>query len=764
LSRLDAFCYNQPVQATSNITQELVLVGGGHAHVAVLKRLGMHPLPGVRITLVSDASTSAYSGMLPGCIAGHYRREEAQIELRPLCRFAGAQFYQDVMIGLDLANKRVQFANRPPAGFDILSLNLGSTPQTVSAAGAARYSLPVKPVQAFLRRWEELAQQPAPASGKPRRLVVVGGGAGGVELLLATRHRLLQRAGPLAHNGSGWVFHLVTATDTILPTHNRSVQRRYQRILLERDVHVHVQHSVTEVTAEEVRCGTGAAISYDVLLWATQADAPAWLRESGLATDDKGFVKVNEFLQSTSHPFVFAAGDVAGMVQHPRPKSGVFAVRQGRPLAENLVRAISGQPLHPFTPQRQFLSLISTGDRYAVASRGPFACEGAWVWKLKDWIDRRWMRQYQELPEMSAPGFPSVPSVAPSPSVPAPPDQMRCGGCGAKIGADVLHRVLRRLQPVQREDVLIGLASPDDAAVVQVPAGQVAVQTVDFFRTFLNDPYVFGQVAANHGLGDIFAMGAEPQSALLIATVPPGAEPRVEEQLHQLLAGALRVLNAHETQLAGGHTAEGPELALGMVVNGLAHPDRLWRKGGLLPGQALILTKPIGTGALFAADMRGRAAGRWIETALSSMLLSHREAARILREHGATACTDVTGFGLVGHLLEMLGASSVSATIQLGKLPILDGAREVVAGGALSSLHPQNLRFERGLENQEEARAHGLFPLLFDPQTAGGLLAGVPAERGSACLESLRAAGYVHASLIGHVTPAGEQPRVMISR
>ena len=316
----------------------------------------------------------------------------------------------------------------------------------------------------------------------------------------------------------------------------------------------------------------------------------------------------------------------------------------------------------------------------------------------------------------------------------------------------------RSLPPQQRDDVVIGLDAPDDAAVYRVPEGMLLVQSVDYFRSFIDDAYVFGKIAANHALGDLFAMGATPQSVLAIATVPYGRERIVEETLSDVMAGALEVTNETGAVLAGGHSSEGAELAFGLTVNGLISEQQLLRKGGLQPGDVLILTKPIGTGTLFAADMRRRAKGRWIDGAIQSMLHSNAAGAACLQAHGVTACTDVTGFGLLGHLIEMTRAAGVDARVVIDDVPVLAGAQETVAAGILSSLQPQNLRLRRGVRDLERASQHPRFPLLFDPQTAGGLLAGVPSANAEACMTALRAAGYVNTAIIGQVKQRSDAP------
>jgi selenide,water dikinase len=746
-------------EAGQPVLRDIVLVGGGHSHVAVLRRFGMRPLPGVRLTLICRDTHTPYSGMLPGYIAGHYDYDEVHIDLSRLARFAGARFLRDEALGLDLAGRKLLCRDRPPVSYDLLSINIGSTPQMADVAGAAEHAVPVKPIHGFDRRWRALLERVRAHAGATR-IAVVGGGAGGVELTLAMQYRLRNELRALGRNPDELEFHLLTLDPQILPTHNRSVRRAFERVLARRGVFLHRDAEVTQVSAAGVRTAGGEAVQADEIVWVTRAGGAPWLRETGLALDADGFIRVAGTLQTVTDPQVFAAGDIASMVDHPLEKAGVFAVRQGPPLAENLRRAVQGRALARYRPQRRWLALISTGDRCAVASRGALHAQGRWVWRWKDWIDRRFMARFGELPAMQEE------PRAPASSIRLQGEEaaqaisaiaMRCGGCGAKVGATVLSRALGALRPLERADVLIGLHAPDDAAVVRVPAGKAMVHTVDFFRAFIDDPYVFGRIAANHALGDIFAMGAEAQSATAIVTVPPGLEAKVEDVLFQMMSGAVQVLNEAGCALVGGHTGEGRELALGFAVNGLVDEDMgpVMRKGGMRPGDVLVLTKPIGTGTLLAAHERLQARGRWIDAALASMAQSNRLGAQCLREHGATACTDLTGFGLLGHLVEMTRPSQADAEIDLAALPVLEGAEQTAAAGVLSSLQPANVRLRRALRNPESAVRHPRYPLLFDPQTAGGLLASVPAGRAPDCVRALHALGYVHASAIGRVLAAG---------
>ncbi len=367
--------------------RRMLLIGGGHSHVEVLRRFALRPDPGIELTLVSPNAQMPYTGMLPGLIAGHYTAAEAQIELPALAQWARARFVCDRVVALDLYTRIVRLGEGGIEPFDLVSIDVGSVPDA-AVPGARERALGVKPVDRFLAAWTLL--QADAAAGKVRTIVVVGGGAGGVEALLAMHYRLTQALGAEAPR-----FALVTDAPHILPEHARGVRKRLGKLLIARDVVLHTRSAVVAVEAGAVVTSGGRRIAADRVVWATGASAAPWLAASSLDCDARGFVRVNRHLQSVSDPFVFAAGDCAALEGQPRPKAGVFAVREGPPLAANLRHAARHEPLDDYNAQREALALITTGERRAVASWGPFAAEGEWLWRWKDRIDREFCARYR---------------------------------------------------------------------------------------------------------------------------------------------------------------------------------------------------------------------------------------------------------------------------------------------------------------------------------------------------------------------------------
>ena len=699
------------MRSSGPIETDILLLGAGHAHVEVLRRFAMKPEPGVRLTLVAREPETPYSGMLPGLIRGDYTVDQAHMDLAPLAAAAGARLILAEATRIDLTARSIGMTGRPDIPFDLLSIDVGGSPAMPDGGG-----IPVKPIGRFLDQLQALEESLPPDS----RIAVIGGGASGVELALALASRF---RGQLR-------ITLISATPEPLASAPARARRVARAALVDAGVEMASGVTAGALAGGVLPLSDGTALDMAAALWATGVVGPGFLLESGLTCDPAGCVIVDAALRSVSHDFVFAAGDCAAL---GRPKSGVWAVRAGAPLAENLRLASRRKPLKPWKPQKDALVIMGLGGGRAVAWRNGITVSGRTAWRLKDWIDRRWMRMYKEM-RMPA----------------APADPMRCGGCGAKVGAEVLAGALAALPRSGSGDLFDALENRDDAAVMRAPAGQLLVQSVDHFRAFLDDPFVFGQVAAAHALSDIHAMGARPWTALAIASVPYASGAKMRAELTAMLQGATEVLNADGCTLVGGHSAEATESALGFAVTGVAEPGRVMRKAGLRAGDYLILTKPLGTGVVLAGHMRGLVRASWLQAAVASMCQSNAAAARIFMAHRATACTDVTGFGLAGHLTEMLTASGMSAALWPDAAPVLPGALELAGQGVESTLAPDNRRALPGMDGE------AITALLIDPQTSGGLLAGVSPARAEACLAALHAAG-LPAAVVGVVEPSGDR-------
>jgi selenide,water dikinase len=736
-----------PPPATGPVEKNVVLLGAGHAHLVFVKRWGMRPLPGVAVTLVSEAGVIPYSAMVPGHIGGDYSWDEITIDLVRLCQAVKVRFVAARVTGIDPRSRQVRFGARPPLAYDVLSLGLGSLPACPPAAPSAAEWLVMRPLHTLLQKLDDLEER-LRQSPRPFHLAVVGGGASGCELSLAVHKRFSEY--------SGFRLTLLQGNDRLLPQFPARVARHFEHAMRQRGIAFRVSARVVGSSEDGLLLLEGGErIGCDAALWATEAAPPPLVRDSGLAVDAGGFLQVADSLQSLTDPAVFGTGDCVSFPGHPGlPRNGVYAVREGAVLFDNVAAFLREQSPRPFRPQPFCLYLLNTADGLAVLNYGPITWKGRWTRLLKNAIDRAWIRKFTKFPSMAAPADGQPENY-----------QMRCGGCGSKISSDVLSAVLRRLDVPSDPRVLLGSRAGEDAAVHRVrpelfgtePGKLLEVQTVDYFKAFVDDPYLFGRIAAVHAVSDLHAMNARPFSALAIATLPYARGPIQEAQLYELLSGAVETFRKLGVVLTGGHTTEGGELALGFAVTGFGEEGRLFLKGNLRPGDALILTKPLGSGALLAAWMRGECRAAWFERLLAGLLRDNAAAAEIFAAAGVTACTDVTGFGLAGHLLEMLDASGVSARLVGKDVPLHEGFPEVAARGILSSLQRDNAR--------ASCRVQGTAVLpawLFDPQTSGGLLAGVKAEAVAPMLRELHRAEYEQAAVIGTVIPTeADQPPVI---
>jgi pyridine nucleotide-disulfide oxidoreductase family protein len=364
--------------------RRVVLVGGGHAHALVLRDWARAPLAGVELVVVSPTALAPYSGMVPGWLAGHYRFRQICIDVEALARAAGARWVADELAAVDPAQRTLRLAGGAELAYDRLSLNVGSTLNPPVAAAGARL-LPLRPLALLQRRWTRTLQAWRDDPGtQPFGVSAVGGGAAGVESLLAVLARL--RAERPDRKVHGRLFH---RGDRLLEGLAAGAARAATRALQRAGVGLQLGRT----------WGEADAAGDDLVLWATGAEAHAWQRDprrrGELAVGERGFVRVDTMLRSVSHPEVFAAGDCAEWVD-PLPKAGVYAVRMGPVLAANLRASLGHGAGRPYVPQRRFLVLLATGDRRAIAAWDGLSAAGRWAWRWKDRIDRGFLRGFED--------------------------------------------------------------------------------------------------------------------------------------------------------------------------------------------------------------------------------------------------------------------------------------------------------------------------------------------------------------------------------
>ena len=532
---------------------QVVLLGIGHTNAHILRMWRMNPIPDTQLVCVSNNYIASYSGMMPGVLAGQYPTERMEIDLARLCSSSNAMLIVDEVVSLDPENRSLQFADRPPLRFDVMSVGIGSVPSfknVVIDDNAA--TLSIKPMQTFLSRLQARIDQLGQLN-RPLRVTVVGGGIGGVEICFCVPNFLKKQS-------LSYELTLVHGGRSVPNGGAEKTTQLTEAELKKRDVQLKFSSRVERISNSHVDLVGGESFEADIVLWATGASAPPLLSKLNLPLDDRGFLLTDHTLRTTAGHPIFAVGDTGTIENENLPKAGVYAVRQGMVLWKNIELALANRPLEKYKPQQKFLKLLNTADGKAIAEYGNSAYRAGWAWRLKDFIDGRFMDKYQDYkPAM----------MTDEPLDADEEQQMRCAGCGGKIGGTVLSRVLSRLDTSASKNnphVLIGLDQPDDVAVVKASGEQVAV-TTDFFSAPVEDPYICGQMAALNSISDIYAAGATPTAALAIVTIPHGDRDAQEELLFHLLEGSLRVLRAHEIALVGGHTIEGAQLTLGFTVS-----------------------------------------------------------------------------------------------------------------------------------------------------------------------------------------------------
>jgi len=724
---------------------DLVLIGGGHAHVSVLRSFGMNPFPGLRITVISDVLDAPYSGMLPGYVEGIWRYEDMHINLPQLCQFAHARLIWGSVNSLDTAKRRIEIDNAAPVEYDLLSINSGAQPDLDSIEGASKFAIAVKPISHFIKKIPKDVENHTSFS-------IIGGGAAGVELALAFRTRYQ------AHQINPQIA-IFNRQDRLIPSAPVAVSRWLEKTCAEQNIQLHHNSEVKKITQHGI-VTKDQHFASDHHFLVTAVNPANWIKNIAARHDENGFLLTRPTLQLLEDDTIFAAGDVAQIAQHERPKAGVFAVRAGPVLAKNIRLLLQGKQLDGYVPQKRYLALIGLANKQAIAIRGNWSSKAGWLWTLKCWIDKRFMYKFNKLPQMTVNNikYPEyISKLRPDSSA----DIIYCAGCGSKAGSDILQQAIAQARQIAIENGANPAYLPEphtlaDSAPVSLPEKTILLQSIDTLSQHISDPFVFGRISALHAMSDIFVSGGTMLTAMAHISVLR-ASPQIQKRdFSAMLAGAMLECSAHHCHLSGGHSVAGDEASFGLSVTGTLSEQsdaRLSKTKKSRQKYHLILTKPLGVGVILAAQMKGGAPASALSAALLSMLESNAVAAEILLSSGAIGMTDITGFGLAGHGQSLLSQKQFSgAILYLDNIAILDGALALSKKGIASSLFPQNKAACTYQINHAEIANKtylDVIDLLFDPQTSGGILALVPENRVKACLSSLHQRGVVSAADIG---------------
>ena len=719
----------------------LVLVGGGHAQIQVLKSFAMKPLDGIAITLITDVLYAPYSGMLPGFVEGVWNKDDIHIDLTRLASFCGASLIHDAVTELDPENQLIHFKNRPSIHYDLLSLNCGAVPDIDQITGAREHAIAVKPIAHFLEKCPDKITQDRPIN-------IIGAGVAGLELAFAFHAK---------YKGQAPDIHVFSRSDTILSKMSKSAISLVTKTAIAKGISLHHCAPIAEITPHQLIEKEGTFHKSGLNFIVTGVKPSPFITGLGKALDETGFVAVTDTLQSAHYPAIFAAGDVASISGQPREKAGVFAVRAGAILADNLRRAILGQPLRSWRPQKHYLALIGTGDGKAIAIRNGFALHHRLFWQLKIAIDKAFMAKFSDLPQMEMnPPKPLPLYKAKGQDVTDPIfAEMRCAGCAAKASATLLDNAMAKarhhakLHGVEEAYLPQDEVAGEDAGLTKAVKEDLR-HSFDSLSQMVSDPYIFAQIAVNHALSDLYVAGATPLYAQAHITLEEASEPYQAQIATDYLSGALVALAAAKTQLIGGHTSQSRAASLGFAVTGA-------QKATFSPIQpdipyVLLMTKRLGIGVALAAHMRQQIAADFYQAVVDDMLQSNAKAAEILFAAQTIAMTDITGFGLARHTQNLLRRCNKGwgARISLSTLPIFAGLEPILRTGVRSSLYQKNK--EAGLALPSPSAAQDWrYPLLFDPQTSGGVLAILPQDEAEKALIALQKE-HICARVIGSVT------------
>ncbi len=663
--------------SNKKIEKDLVLIGGGHSHLNVLKSFTMDKIDGLRVTLISDVYETPYSGMLPGFIEDDYTLDDIQIDLYKICHLGNFRFINCKVNKIDGIKNLIYFKNRPPLSFDYLSINIGINNDTKTIKNADKYALKLKPISKI--NYNEIINN---LEGK--KVGIIGSGPAGVEVSLALKKR---------YNKID-IF-LFTGKNGLLKNYSNSSKNSILKNLTEANINVIFKDEVSEVSKNKIVTKSSKVYLIDEAILSTNGVPPKWLKETNLALSPDGFIQTNNKLQ-TNFNHIFASGDIINFSYKSLTKSGVYAVKSGSVLTKNIRNFILNKPLVNYNPQKYYLSIIGLSNGKALAYKYNLHFTSKLILKLKKYIDLKFINKFKLYDKIDYKN-----------------NIMDCKGCASKVNLTTLKSSLPKNITKLSEDAS------------QITKGSSYVNSIDMITSIVTDPFLLGKISANHALSDIYASFAKPLSALMILQLPKSSQSIHSEDLKQIQKGAKLVLNENSCILSGGHTMIGQDESpvIGFSIVGKTF-KRLNRK--INSHDVVILTEKLGTGIIFAGVNSNAISSNYIKDVSCQLENGNIKLGKILNQINPLEATDITGYGLGNHLINLINRNKdiKGITILKDKIKLFEGVNECLQKNVNSSFYEQNFNYGK---NKVFFNKNDLInKIFFDPQTVGGIAFIIP--------------------------------------
>lgn len=694
------------------ITNDLVLIGGGHSHLSVLMKLSKRPINGNRITLITNEIDTPYSGMIPGYIEGIYSWRDSHIDLYRLCLKLNVRFIHAEVERVSAYEKEIYFKDRPKIKFDVLSINTGIQSNNREIKGAAKYCLPVKPISKltnnFLNKITNF-----------KSIAFIGGGAGSVELALAIKKRFLNINQDIK-------ITIITGKRGLLSTFPQKTKLTSLKTLEKFKIDIIEYKRVLEVKPKQIILSDKSLLKIDKAILSTNSMTPKWLAKSDILLTKDNYILVNKSFQ-TNYKYVFASGDVIDFNNQNLKKAGVFAVRSGKPLAINIRKFILGKKLVEYKFNKNYLALIGTSKRSAIATKYNLTFNSRFFFYLKKYIDQNFIKKFSDFKIRKKFTLEALKTdvlnifVKHKEKITDKNDIMQCKGCAAKVPLNALKQALPK-------DIV---STSEDA--VSVPGHPELYQTVDMISSIITDPFLLGKIAANHSISDMVSVNSKITSAMMILQLPLSKTEINSRDLEQVLLGANEIFKTIDCPLIGGHTMIGkdkdPIIGFSILGQKQKKIKIVKNRRKIKTKDLLILTEKIGSGLIFAGINNYLIDSYFQIDVIKQMIKGNLNFGKISNQLNILSMTDITGFGLANHLLNLIKRdnSKTGLTIYPNKIPLFEGVNECLNKDIKSSLFKSNYDIAQKdiIYKRDKSK---LDNILYDPQTVGGIAFIIPQE------------------------------------